>query len=127
MIEFVTGNHANVLAPGELLRSIRLPATALKKSFAFRRFTLTHLGRSEVLLIGTKGREKGTFLLTITAATLRPVQLEFKNIPSAEELKRAIDDAVPFSLYLDDTHGSPPHRKHLTYYFAEQIREELSA
>jgi hypothetical protein len=34
---------------------------------------------------------------------------------------------VPFSLYLDDTHGSPPHRKQLTYYFAEQIREQLSA
>jgi CO/xanthine dehydrogenase FAD-binding subunit len=127
MIEFVTGNHANVLAPGELLRSIHLPATALKKSFAFRRFSLTHLGRSEVLLIGTKCREKGTFLLTVTAATLRPVQLQFKNIPPAEELKQAIDDAVPFSLYLDDTHGSPAHRKQLTYYFAEQIREELSA
>ena len=127
MIEFVTGNHANVLAPGELLRSIHLPGTALKKSFAFRRFSLTNLGRSDVLLIGTKCREKGTFSLTITAATLRPVQLQFKNIPHAEELKRAIDDAVPFSLYLDDTHGSPPHRKHLTYYFAEQIRGELSA
>jgi len=127
IIEFVTGNHANVLAPGELLRGIHLPATALKKSFAFRRFSLTHLGRSDVLLIGTKCREKGTFLLTITAATLRPVQLQFKNIPPAEELKQAINDAVPFSLYLDDTHGSPPHRKHLTYYFAEQIREELSA
>ena len=127
MIEFVTGNHANVLAPGELLRSIHLPATALKKTFAFRRFTLTHLGRSEVVLIGTKCREKGTFLLTITAATLRPVQLQFKNVPPAVELKRAIDDTVPFSLYLDDTHGSPAHRKHLTYYFAEQIREQLSA
>jgi hypothetical protein len=34
---------------------------------------------------------------------------------------------VPFDLYLDDTHGSPVHRKHLAYYFAEQIREELSA
>jgi CO/xanthine dehydrogenase FAD-binding subunit len=127
MIEFVTGNHANVLAPGELLRSIHLPATALKKSFAFRRFSLTNLGRSDVLLIGTKCREESTFLLTITAATLRPVQLQFQNIPPAEHLKQAIDDAVPFSLYLDDTHGSPPHRKHLTYYFAEQIRGELSA
>lgn len=126
IIEFVTGNHANVLAPGELLRTIHLPATALKKSFAFRRFSLTNLGRSDVLLIGTNCREKGTFLLTITAATLRPVQLRFKDIPTAEKLKQAIDDAVPFSLYLDDTHGSPAHRKHLTYYFAEQIREELS-
>ena len=47
-------------------------------------------------------------------------------MPAAEELKRAIDDAVPFSLYLDDVHGSPAHRKHLTHYFAEQIRSELS-
>ena len=45
--DFVTGNHANILAPGELLRSIFLPASALKKNCAFRRFTLTHLGRSE--------------------------------------------------------------------------------
>jgi CO/xanthine dehydrogenase FAD-binding subunit len=127
VIDFVTGNHTNVLAPGELLRSILLPAHALRKKFAFRRFTLTHLGRSEVLLIGTRGPEHGEFLLTITAATVRPVQLRFEVVPPAEELKRAIDDAVSFSLYLDDTHGSPPHRKHLTHYFAQQIRSELFA
>jgi hypothetical protein len=48
-------------------------------------------------------------------------------MPTVEELKRAIDDAVPFSLYLDDVHGSPAHRKHLTHYFAQQIRSDLSA
>jgi hypothetical protein len=42
-------------------------------------------------------------------------------------LKRAIDGAVPFELYLDDVHGSPPHRKHLTHYFARQIHAELAA
>ena len=25
---------------------------------------------------------------------------------------------MPFGLYLDDVHGSPAHRKHLTHYFA---------
>src|ERR1700722_1672569 len=54
VVDFVTGNHANVLAAGELLRSIFLPASALKKAHAFRRFSLTELGRSEVLLIGTR-------------------------------------------------------------------------
>lgn len=127
MVDFVTGNHVNVLAPGELLRSIRLPALALKKTYAFRRFTLTHLGRSEALIIGTRSAEEGKFLFTITAATVRPLQLSFPAVPPADELKRAIDDAVPFSVYLDDVHGSPAHRKHLTYYFAEQIRRELSA
>ncbi|MHC5539173.1 FAD binding domain-containing protein [Singulisphaera rosea] len=126
VVDFVTGNHQNVLAPGELLRSILLPSHALRKTFAFRRFTLTHLGRSEVLVIGTLCPERGTFLLTITAATLRPVQLRFDGIPTASDVNRAIDDAIPFPHYLDDVHGSPAHRKHLTHYFANQIRSELS-
>jgi CO/xanthine dehydrogenase FAD-binding subunit len=124
--DFVTGNHQNVLAPGELLRSIFLPAHALRKKFAFRRFALTHLGRSEALLIGTRCPGHGEFVLTITAATLRPIQLRFEGAPAAAQLKRAIDDAVPPGMYLDDVHGSPAHRKHLTYYFAEQIRAELT-
>ena len=50
---FVTGNHQNVLQPGDLLRRIDLPITAMRKRTAFRRMTLTHLGRSSVLTIGT--------------------------------------------------------------------------
>ncbi len=126
VVELVTGDHENVLAPGELMRSIFLPAFALRKKFAFRRFTLTHLGRSEVLLIGTRCPARDVFLLTITAAIVRPVQLRFEGMPAGDELRRAINDAVPFGLYLDDAHGSPAHRRHLTYYFAEQIRAELS-
>jgi CO/xanthine dehydrogenase FAD-binding subunit len=126
VVDFVTGNHRNILAPGELMRSIFLPAHALRNEFAFRRFTLTHLGRSEVLLVGTRSPRHGRFLLTITAATVRPVQLSFESMPPPNELKRAIDDAVPFRLYLDDVHGTPAHRRHLTYYFAEQIRSELA-
>jgi xanthine dehydrogenase iron-sulfur cluster and FAD-binding subunit A len=126
VVDFVTGNHQNVLAPGELLRSIFLPASALKKTHAFRRFTLTHLGRSETLLIGTLCPTTGEFVLTITASTLRPVQYRFASPPSAADVKGWID-AIPLDEYLADTHGSPEHRRHLTYYFAEQIRAELSA
>ena len=126
VVDFVTGVHENVLAPGELVRSILLPVHALKKRYAFRRFTLTQQGRSEALLVGTLCPEHGTFILTITAATLRPIQLTLPGVPGAEELAAAIDAAVPFELYLDDVHGSPPHRKHLTRHFAEQIRRELA-
>jgi CO/xanthine dehydrogenase FAD-binding subunit len=125
--DFVTGNHANILQPGELLRSIHLPAAALAKSFAFRRSELTHLGRSSVLLIGTRNKPDGGLTLTITAATVKPVQLTFHGIPSSEQLRDAIDAAVPDSLYLADAHGSPAHRRHLTYYYGEQIRRELGA
>jgi len=125
VMDFVVGNHRNVLEPGELLRSIFLPASALRKHYAFRRFTLTHLGRSETLLIGTRCPETSSLILTITASTARPVQLHFKGPASAKTVQSALDAAVPDDLYLDDTHGSPAHRKHLTYYFAEQIRAEL--
>jgi len=53
-VDFVTGNHSNVLRPGELLRSIKIPASALAKRFAFRRSSLTQLGRSAALVIGTR-------------------------------------------------------------------------
>ncbi len=126
-VDFVTGNHANVLQRGELLRSMHIPGTALAKSFAFRRSELTHLGRSSVLIIGTRGEPLGDLLLTITAATVKPIQLTFDATPTAAQLRDAIDAAIPDALYLDDVHGSPAHRKHLTYYYAEAIRQELSA
>lgn len=126
VVDFVTGNHQNVLQPGEIVRSIFLPAHALKKKYAFRRFTLTHLGRSETLIIGTLCPEHGEFILTITASTLRPMQFTFEGLPSAAEV-RGVIDGIPLDQYLSDTHGSPEHRRHLTYYFSEQIRQELSA
>ena len=125
-IDFVTGNHANVLKPGELLRGIRLPASSLKKRFAAHRSSLTHLGRSAVFLIGTGSHHADDFLLTITAATPRPIQLRFDREPSASELRHAIDSKIPADGYFADVHGSPAYRRHLTYYYAEQIREDLA-
>jgi CO/xanthine dehydrogenase FAD-binding subunit len=124
-IDFVTGVHQNVLAAGELLRSIRLPLAALKKRHAFRRASLTHLGRSSVLLIGTRG--DGDILLTVSAATLRPFHIRFDRALSFVETRDAIDAAIPTDEYLDDVHGSPNHRRHLTYHFAREICEELAS
>jgi CO/xanthine dehydrogenase FAD-binding subunit len=125
-VDFITGNNRNVLQPGELLRSIHLPARALAKRFAFRRTSLTHLGRSAALLIGTRSAGAEDLLITVTAATVRPIPLRFSHIPSAGELRAAIDAAIPESAYLDDVHGAPAYRRHLTYYYAEQIRTELA-
>jgi CO/xanthine dehydrogenase FAD-binding subunit len=126
-VDFVTGNHANVLRPGELLRSIHVPAAALRKRFAFRHASLTKLGRSAALIIGTRSETGSDLLITITAATPRPIQLEFERAPSATELRRAIDRQIPADGYFHDVHGSAAYKHHLTYYFCEQIRAELAA
>jgi CO/xanthine dehydrogenase FAD-binding subunit len=125
-VDFVTGNHANVLQPGELLRSIHLPAAALSKRFAFRHASLTRLGRSAALIIGTQNAAGDDLVITITAATPRPIQLRFKKAPSAAELRRVLDERIPADGYFDDVHGSAAYKRHLTYYFCEQIRAELA-
>ncbi len=126
-IDFVTGNHANILRPGELLRTIHLPASALRKRFASHRSSLTHLGRSAVFLVGTQNPQAGDLLLTITAATPKPVQLRFERVPSATDLCHAIEEAIPANAYFDDVHGSPEYRRRLTFHFAKQIGAELEA
>jgi CO/xanthine dehydrogenase FAD-binding subunit len=127
VVDFVTGNHTNVLAPGELLRAIELPASALQNRTSFRRMSLTHLGRSSALLIGTLCPNRGTWSLTVTAATVRPIRLEFSRVPTGDQLRSRLREAIPPALYLDDVHGSPAYREHLTFSFAEDIRSELSA
>lgn len=124
-VDFVTGNHQNVLAPGELLRSIHLPARALSKRFAFRRASLTRWGRSAIIVIGTQSLGARDFLLTITAATARPYQLRFGRVPDARTLREAILFTIPEAEYFEDVHGSARYKRHLTYYFAEEVRAEL--
>ncbi|GAB5077666.1 FAD binding domain-containing protein [Arthrobacter sp. AD-310] len=124
--DFVTGNAENCLAPGELLRSVHLPASALASRVAFRRLSLSNLGRSGVLLIGRL--DGGTSLvLTVTASTKRPVQLRFDTLPGADRLAAALDDTIPMDLYHDDIHGLPAWRRDMTYRLAEEIRTELAA
>ncbi len=105
-IDFVTANNANILQRGELLRSIHLPAAALSKRHAFRQASLTHLGRSAALLVGTQSKGSDDFLLTV--------------------MRRAIDARLPADGYFNDVHGSAPYKQHLTHYFAEEIRAELA-
>lgn len=131
--ELITGEARNALVPGELLRSIHLPARALAGWVAFRRLSLSNLGRSGVLLIGRLDRGgagdhgRVVFVLTVTAATKRPVQVRFNALPDAESLARALADAIPDDLYHDDVHGHPQWRKDMTYRLAEEIRMELGA
>ncbi len=123
-LDFVTGNNQNILAPGEILRRIDIPARALRKRTVHRRFTLTHLGRSTVFLIGTQTPGTSDLLLTVTAGTTRPVRLAFDTMPDAPTLQQSID-AIPHDVWFADPNGTPDHRRHLTKHFAEEIRSEL--
>jgi CO/xanthine dehydrogenase FAD-binding subunit len=123
--DFVTGNHENILAPGEVLRKIDIPINALRKRHAHRRFTLTKLGRSTIFMIGTQTSGAADLLLTITAATTHPILLAFDSVPDADELQARID-RLPDEVWFDDANGAPDHRRHLATHYAEEIRTELA-
>jgi CO/xanthine dehydrogenase FAD-binding subunit len=124
--EFVIGDQRNVLASGDLLRQIDIPLAALRRRSAFRQISLTPVGRSAALLIGSIDHE-GALSLTVTASTMRPVKLSFPNIAGSGELREAILHHIPDGLYHDDVHGKPLWRKHMTLRLAEQIRAELAS
>jgi CO/xanthine dehydrogenase FAD-binding subunit len=126
VVDFVKAPQCNALAPGELLRFIDLPAEMLRRRTAFRQISLSPLGRSAALLIGTLAPDGSAFDLTITASTPRPIRLSFAWLPSRATLHDRIEQDIPPSRYYDDVHGSPAWRRHVTLRYAEEIRAELA-
>jgi hypothetical protein len=141
-VEFVTGPGRCALAPGELLRAVRLPAAALDCVTAFRQLSLSAHGRSGALVIGrrhvspaavtpaagspttgspTTGQET---VITVTAATTRPVRLGFPGLPSPGDALAALDAAGP--CWHDDAHGSPRWRAAVTRQLVLEVRDELA-
>jgi CO/xanthine dehydrogenase FAD-binding subunit len=124
--DFVLAPQRNALKPGELLRAIELPLSSLRRRTAFRQISLSPLGRSAALVIGTRSPDDGSFALTVTAATPRPIRLSFADLPSRGALRARLETEIPDSLYYDDVHGAPAWRQHVTLQFAEEIRGEFA-
>ncbi|MDY0892366.1 FAD binding domain-containing protein [Frigoribacterium sp. CFBP9039] len=119
--EFVTGVRESALAPGEVLRALEIPTASLESRTAFRRIALSPLGRSGTLVTGRLA-EAGEFVVTVTAGTIRPVQLRFDEVPSERALSAALDGVDE---WYDDPHGAPDWRRATSTGFAEEIRREL--
>lgn len=118
--DFVTGPGTTALAPGEVLRSLHIPRSALASRTAVRRISLAAMGRSAALVVGR--HSPGDLTLTITAATPRPVQLRFPEPPAADQLAAALAE-VP--AWYDDPHGAPDWRAAMTARLCAELVEEL--
>jgi CO/xanthine dehydrogenase FAD-binding subunit len=136
--EFVTGDGENTLASGELLTHVDLPAGALAARSAFRQVSLSPVGRSAVLVIArlddrpvdaanaqpAPEHPGGPAVITVTAASPRPVQLRFARLPTADEALSALDAAGP--AYLDDVHGGASWRAAMTRRCLAEVIAELA-
>jgi CO/xanthine dehydrogenase FAD-binding subunit len=122
-LDFVTGNTTNVLAPGDVLRSIHVPAAALAARTAYRKIALSPLGRSGAVLIGRLDTD-GAFVLTVTGGTVRPVQLRYPGLPEAAGLAA---DIAGIDAWFTDAHGAADWRRATSGLLGEEIRAELAA
>ncbi|CAN5725989.1 FAD binding domain-containing protein [soil metagenome] len=125
--DFVTGSATNVLAAGEVVRSVRMPATALRATTSFRKLAPSPLGRSGIVVIGRRDTvgDGGGFVLSITAATVRPFVFRFPGVPDADALAAA-HATIPDDAWTLDAHGDPDWRRGVSLTLAQQIRTELS-
>jgi xanthine dehydrogenase FAD-binding subunit len=121
--ELVTGNGTNMLASGEVLRAVDVPAHALHAHTAFRKIALATLGRSGAVLTG-RVDSNGQAVFTITAATLRPTVLRYPSLPEAQTLRQAVETAEG---YYTDPLGPADWRRAVSAVLLEEISQELAA
>jgi hypothetical protein len=121
--DFVTGNKSNALNPGDILRSITIPPDALRSTVATRKIALSPLGRSGLVLLGRLAPD-GTFVLTVTAGTVRPVQLRYPSLPDSDTLRA---DVLAIDEWFTDPHGAADWRRTVSTVLAAEILEELAA
>ncbi|MFE9578956.1 FAD binding domain-containing protein [Nocardia sp. NPDC006044] len=123
--DFVCGPGRTVLLPGEVLRSITVPTSSLLARTGFRKIALAPLGRSGSVVMGRRDPD-GRCVVTVTAATERPVVLDFAGAPSDAEIDMAVGGIDP-ALWFDDPHGTPDWRGHVTGVLAREVAAELRA
>lgn len=120
--EFVTGPQRNALAPGELVRAIDVPATALGARTAWRGLALAPLGRAGVFVAGRR-EESGRTAVVVGGALGRPGVVEFERMPAAGELREAVAALSP---WYADAHGSAEWKRAMALLLAEEVRIELN-
>jgi len=118
---FVTGVRTNVLEPGEVIRALEIPLTSLERT-AFRRISLSPLGRTGTLVTGRRDAT-GLTVITVTGGTTRPHRLAFDASPSAAQVAASVDTIDD---WFRDAHGSPDWRRAMSLAFAEEVRQELA-
>lgn len=124
--DFVLGDAVNSLQPGELIRSIFIPVHALHARTAFRRLSLTNLGRTGAMVIGRLDAD-GLFTLTVSGSTSRPRQLRFGHdeYPTPARLLGRLDETIAPADYHDDAHGRPAWRRAMTRRLGVEVLGEL--
>jgi CO/xanthine dehydrogenase FAD-binding subunit len=116
-----TGNGSNVLKHGELVRAIDIPAAALAGRTALRKIALADHGRSGAVAIARLD-PSGQTTITITAATLTPQVIRYRQPPHPAQLRA---DCEATGGFYTDPLGSADWRQHVAGSLAVEALSEV--
>ncbi|MGY1839931.1 MULTISPECIES: FAD binding domain-containing protein [unclassified Modestobacter] len=112
------------LRPGEVVRAVDLPGSALRAPTACRRAALTTYGRTAALVIGRY--ETGAVVLTVTGSVPRPVVLAVPPSASGRSVRDAVARAGAEVGWYADAHGAADWRAAQTGRLAAEVHAELT-
>ncbi|KAA1422259.1 FAD-binding molybdopterin dehydrogenase [Mumia zhuanghuii] len=117
--DLVIGEAETLLSPGDVVRSFRVPISALTAPVAFGRASLSSRGRSASVVVARSATDESTgrdvAIITVTAATPRPYAVVLPARVAADDWHAALDHAIGASTWLDDVHGAADWRRAQTH------------
>lgn len=120
--DLITGNGENSLRRGEVLRALELPEHAMRSRLLLRKIALAEHGRSGAVVTGRLDVDGG-YVVTVTAATERPVVFRFPHVPDEALLAEVIAGAPG---YYSDPLGAADWRRAVSVVLGERIRHALA-
>lgn len=118
--DLVTGAGVVDLAPGEVLREVRVPSAVLAQRTVFRRASLTSTGRTAAMVTGRAGDQGPT--ITVTASVAAPLSLHARDHTAVD---RWLDRLDSTGVWFEDVHGSREWRAAMTRRLAHEALDEL--
>ncbi len=120
--DFITGQAANTLQPGEVLRALDVPAAAMHARVSLHKMALAELGRSGIVVSGRREPD-GTSVVAVTASTLTPHVFRYPGLPDAAQLRADVTSPADF---FSDALGEADWRRAVTAVLAERVRADLA-
>lgn len=125
--DFQTGARQTVLAPGELLRSVRIPIEFLTWRVSFQRIYVASAGGAIAIIAAARCPKTGQTRLALGGSLSHPRLLTFSSLPELAAIGPAIDNQIAATTYLDDFSASRPYRRQVTRVLAERGLRELGS
>jgi CO/xanthine dehydrogenase FAD-binding subunit len=112
--DFQTGARQTILQPGDVLRSIHIPAELLEWQVSYRRICVATAGIAIAIVVAAHHPKTGQVRFGIGSCIPAPQLLSFDHLPSPAEMDTELTQSIPLDSFIDDETASAAYRRHVT-------------